>query len=74
MSNKNKNIKNVFSYQENGEEDETNIEVENQEYFIDTINIIRKNILDYVEDNSLPLCEFLSLKNVKTLLYNSKNF
>ena len=74
MSNKNKNIKNVFSYQENGEEDETNIEVENQEYFIDTINIIRKNILDYVEDNSLPLCEFLSLKNDKTLLYNSKNF
>lgn len=56
------------------EEDDINNEIANQEYYLDTINIIRENILGYIEDNSLCLCEYLSLKDLKTLLRKSNNF
>ncbi len=56
------------------EEDDINNEIANQEYYLDTINIIRENILGYIEDNSLCLCEYLSLKDIKTLLRKSNNF
>ena len=56
------------------EEDDINNEIANQEYYLDTINIIRRNILGYVEDNSLCLCEYLLLKDLKTLLRKSNNF
>ena len=56
------------------EEDDINNEIANQEYYLDTMNIIRENILGYIEDNSLCLCEYLSLKDLKTLLRKSNNF
>ena len=56
------------------EEDDRNNEIANQEYYLDTMNIIRENILGYIEDNSLCLCEYLSLKDLKTLLRKSNNF
>ena len=71
IKNFNQYVKENFDYEE---EDDILEEIANQEYFTDTINIIRKNILEYIEDNSLCLCEYLSLKDVKTLLYKSNNF
>ena len=46
----------------------------NEEYYVDTLDIIQKNILEYIESNSLPLCEYLSLKDIKRLLYKTNNF
>ena len=73
MPTENKNNKKEdYVYEE--EDDDINNEIANQEYYLDTINIIRENILGYIEDNSLCLCEYLSLKDIKTLLQRSNNF
>ena len=33
-------------------------------YDEETINIIQKNLLEYIGDNYLPLCEYLSLEKI----------
>lgn len=58
----------------NDEDSEAENEEKLIEYYVETINIIRKNILNYIEDKSLPLCEFLYLKDIKMLLQKSNNF
>jgi hypothetical protein len=55
------------------EEDENytnNIDFERkeQEYYNDTLNIIQKNILQYVEEKNLPICEYLSIQNIDIFL------
>lgn len=69
------NISENNEYNLNTYEDfEIDDEEKSREYYINTINIIRKNILNYIEDKSLSLCEFLYLKDIKILLKKSNNF
>ena len=55
-------------------DDEEEIENQNREYYFQTLNIIQKNMLEYVDQKSLPICEYLSLKNINNMLYNKINF
>ena len=43
-------------------------EIEEYEYTQDTINIIQNTLIDYVTNNSLPLCEFLTINSVEKFL------
>ncbi len=47
------------------DEDDEKIE---EEYFTNTISIIQKNLLNFVEDKSLPLCEYLHIKSIKKFI------
>ena len=47
------------------DEDEGKIE---EEYFTDTINMVQKNLLDFVENKSLPLCEYLNISSIKKFI------
>ena len=47
-------------------------EIEEYEYTQDTIIIIQNTLINYVTDNSLPLCEFLTFNLVEKFL-NSIN-
>ena len=49
------------------EEDEYNEEQEliYNEYKTNTVDIIHKNILDFVIEKSLPICEYLHIKSLK---------
>ena len=69
------NITENNQYNFNTDEDfEIEYEEKMRDYYLNTINIIRKNILNYIEDKSLPICEFLYLKNIKLLLQKTNNF
>ena len=69
------NITENNQYNFNTDEDfEIEYEEKMRDYYLNTINIIRKNILNYVEDKSLPICEYLSFKNIKMLLQKTNNF
>ena len=59
---------------DNYETDEEEIERQNREYYLETLNIIQQNILEYVEQKSIPLCEYLTIKNIGDMLYNKINF
>ena len=48
-------------------DDEEEIENQNREYYFQTLNIIQKNMLEYVDQKSLPICEYLSLKNINNM-------
>ena len=39
-----------------------------EEYLADTILIIQKNLINFVEEKSLPLCEYLSLDSIEKFL------
>lgn len=47
------------------DEEEEKIE---EEYLADTILIIQKNLINFVEDKSLPLCEYLSIESIEKFL------
>jgi hypothetical protein len=47
---------------------------QNKEYYLETLNIIQQNIIEYVEEKSIPLCEYLTIKNIGDMLYNKINF
>jgi len=49
------------------DEDEEKIE----EYFYDTVYIIQKNLLKFVENKSLPLCEYLELNSIKKFIIDN---
>ena len=76
----NHHINNTYIEDKNlGDEDETDDEEEeiknhNREYYLQTLNIIQKNMLEYVIQKSLPICEYLSLKIINNMLYNKLNF
>ena len=42
-----------------------------EEYFSDTAYIIQKNILGFVQDKSLPLCEYLDAKSIKNFIFDN---
>ena len=75
--NKVKNIKNKIMFSDNISEtnseynsdyEEDQNKIYEEEYYRDTIDIIQKNIFDYVERASLPLCEYLSTKDIKNIV------
>jgi hypothetical protein len=49
-------------------EDDINYDYEKYIYDEETINIIQKNLLEYVEENYLPLCEYLSLEKISIFI------
>jgi hypothetical protein len=49
-------------------EDDINYDYEKYIYDEETINIIQKNLLEYVEENYLPLCEYLSLEKLSIFI------
>ena len=64
-----KNLENEIDDETDDEE-----EIQNREYYLQSLNIIQKNILEYVDQKSLPICEYLSLKIINNMLYNKLNF
>ena len=38
------------------------------EYYNETLHILQTNILEYVVNNNLPICEYLSIKNIDDFL------
>jgi hypothetical protein len=48
--------------------DNIDFERKEQEYYNDTLNIIQKNILQYVKEKNLPICEYLSIQNIDIFL------
>ena len=65
--NSNKNEINLYNNEDTDEEQ--NYENENREYYLKTLSIIQQNILEYVEQKSIPLCEYLLTKNIDKILY-----
>jgi len=72
-SNKNKNNKKHYEYDEEYTSDNEIIYVNyideeeeriKEDYYIDTIYMIQKNLLNFVENKSLPLCEYLSINSI----------
>lgn len=59
---------------DNYETDEEENQDQNREYYLETLNIIQQNIIEYVEQKSIPLCEYLTIKNIGDMLYNKINF
>ena len=55
------------SEQENYLKDEDEGKIE-EEYFTETVNMVQKNLLDFVENKSLPLCEYLNISSIKKFI------
>lgn len=73
--NRDKKIKyheNLINENDSENEDNNNYDSDYEyvefEYNQESINIIQKNLLDYVERRSLPLCEYLSLEKISNFI------
>jgi uncharacterized membrane-anchored protein len=77
--NENKILKNKFIINEEDENDdqtyenkeyinEIEYEILNDEYFDETLIIIQKELLNYVNHTSQPLCEYLRTRNIENFL------
>ena len=81
MDGKDINKKNYIindNYNEYGSEEENDYYLNDEykekieeEYFSDTAYIIQKNILGFVQDKSLPLCEYLDAKSIKNFIFDN---
>jgi hypothetical protein len=57
-------------------DDEVENKISNEEYnenisnefYEETINIIQENLLNYVNDKSLPLCEYLNCEDIEKFI------
>ena len=75
--------KNIFNYINDNDNNEYNTDEENyylndedkekieEEYFTDTVCIIQKNILGFVQDKSLPLCEYLDINSIEKFIIDN---
>ena len=52
------------------DDNEYDYEYENYQHLINTIELIQKEILNYVEKKSIPLCEYLSNDNIEIFITN----
>jgi hypothetical protein len=48
--------------------DEEDDEEENEKYEIDTLNYIQNNILEYVKNSAMPLCEYITTDSITSFL------
>lgn len=46
-------------------------ELKEEEYYVDTINIARKCLINYAKDNYLSLCEYLQFEDIENFLEKS---
>jgi hypothetical protein len=75
-SNKNKKY---YTYDEQNDYDSNseniylndNDEEKFEEYFDDTLYIIHTNLINFVENKSLPLCEYLNTKSIKKFIIDN---
>jgi hypothetical protein len=73
---KNKILLNDENNYENEEISEIELEEkeeikEEEEYYVDTINIVHKSLLSYAKDNYLNLCEYLQFEDIENFLEKS---
>ena len=71
--NKYKKISYEDSYEETlkyDDDDDYDIEYDNDEYNYkeETLNLIQKSLLEYVELNYLPLCEYLTIEKISKFI------
>jgi len=71
--NNNKFINNEYIINNNSENEEYEEEYDSDnlndyDYKQEIVNIIQKNILEYVEMKYLPLCEYLSLEKISKFI------
>ena len=50
---------------ENENDSDDYAEEDSEQYIVDTANLIKQNILDYVDNKGYPLCEYLDFYNVE---------
>jgi hypothetical protein len=56
----------IIENNDNSEDDTLNDDED--DYFNTTIYIIQKNILNFIENKSLPLCEYLDTNSIKNFI------
>lgn len=50
---------------ENENDSDDYAEEDSEQYIVDTTNLIKQNILEYVNNEGYPLCEYLDFYNVE---------
>ena len=50
---------------ENDNENDDSPEEDPEQYIVDTTNLIKQNILEYVDNGGYPLCEYLDFYNLE---------
>ena len=50
---------------ENENDSDDYAEEDSEQYIVDTANLIKQNILEYVDNEGYPLCEYLDFYNVE---------
>jgi hypothetical protein len=49
---------------------EENEDYLNEQYYNDTLFLIQNELIKYIEDKSLPICEYLSIDNLDSFISN----
>jgi hypothetical protein len=52
----------------NDDIDDIDDNIDEEYYALETYTLLQKNILDYVEKNNMPLCEYLSIQRINIFL------
>ncbi len=55
------------------EEEEENERIKEYEYYFKTINIINKSLHNYVDEKSLPLCEYMTFEKIERFVNKNLN-
>lgn len=72
-------LKNInYSDDENDFESDVETDAETKDmidhdYYIDVVTTLQKNLINYVEHHSVPICEYLSFDKVEIFLNNIFN-
>jgi hypothetical protein len=62
------------NYIENYDSDSYFHDKNDNDFYNQTINILQKNILEYINNKNLPIGEYLSLETIKKFLSKIPNF
>jgi|694.fasta_scaffold110613_4 hypothetical protein len=55
----------LFYIEENENDSDDSPEDDPEQYIVDTTNLIKQNILEYVDNGGYPLCEYLDFYNLE---------
>jgi hypothetical protein len=55
----------LFYIEENENDSDDSPEEDPEQYIVDTTNLIKQNILEYVDNGGYPLCEYLDFYNLE---------